>query len=135
VVHNGLKVLEIDGDHRFLDVQFAGRTIETGSVPIEDSVGGVAVLLDLDDHIALTDGVEPSARDEDAVAGFNGGDVEGLFDTALAKQRFELLPSDTTLEADVDVRARLRVGEVPHLRFGLASQSLAHMHGRMDLHR
>ena len=135
VIHSGLEILEIDGDHRFLDVQFAGRTIETGSVPIEDPVCSVAILLDLNDHIALTDGMEPSARDEDAIAALNRGGVEGLFDTALAKQNFELLPSNATLEADVDVGARLRVGEIPHLRLGLAFQSLAHMHGRMDLHR
>ncbi len=116
-------------------MQFAGHTIETGAVPIEDAVGGVAILLDLDDHIALTDGVEPSAGDEDAVTAFDWDDVESLFDVALTKQLFELLPSNTTLEAGVDVCARLRVGEVPHLRFGLATQNLAHMQGRMDLDR
>ena len=73
VIHSGLEILEIDGDHRFLDVQFAGHTIETGSVPIEDPVCGVAILLDLNDHIALTDGVEPSAGNEDAVAAFERG--------------------------------------------------------------
>ena len=51
VINLGFKIIEIDRGHRFFDVEFAGHPIETGAIPVEDPIGGVAVLLNLDDDI------------------------------------------------------------------------------------
>ena len=45
MIHNGLKVVEINGGLGFLDVQFSGHPIKTGAAPIEDPVSCVAILL------------------------------------------------------------------------------------------
>jgi S-DNA-T family DNA segregation ATPase FtsK/SpoIIIE len=116
-------------------MEFARHAVEAGAVPIEDAVGGVAVLLHLDDHVALADGVETSAGNEDTVAGFDGDDMKGLFDAAFAKQGFELLARDASFEPRVDIGSRLRVGEIPHLGLGFPAQRFTHVHRRMDLHR
>ena len=38
--------------------------VDAEPVPIKDAVSGVAVLLNLEHHIARADGVEPPARDK-----------------------------------------------------------------------
>lgn len=134
MINLGLEIVEIDGDHGFLDMEFPRHPIEAGSVPVEDAVGGIAVLLNLDDHVALAYGMEPSAGDKDAVAAFDRNDVKGLFDAAFAKQGFELLPRDTRFQARVNVGARFCVSEVPHLRLWFAAERFNHVSGRMNLH-
>ncbi len=116
----GLKVIEVGGDEGLLDVELTGLAIEAGAVPIEDAVGGVAVLLHLDDDVAFTNGVEASAGDEDAVAALDVDGVEGLLHAAVAEEDFKLVTGDAFLEAGVDVGAGQGIGEVPHLGLGLA---------------
>ena len=50
-----------------------------GAVPIENAIGRVAVLLDLDDHIARADGVHAAAREKHPVARFYRHAMDMLF--------------------------------------------------------
>ena len=59
-VHGGFEVTEVDALHRLLDMKLARLAIEPDTVPIEDPVGGVGVLLDFVDEESGTDGVEPA---------------------------------------------------------------------------
>ena len=88
MIYCGLEIFEIDGCHRFFNVQFARHPVQSGTVPIEDPVGRVAVLLNLDDHIAFADGMQPPAGNKNAVAPFDRDDVESFFNTVLREAAF-----------------------------------------------
>ena len=87
--NRGLDVVEVDRGERFFDVQVTGPAIKADAVPVEDPIGGVGVLLDLDDHVSPADGVDPTARDEDGVTFFHGHFVDLLGDVAIAQGLLE----------------------------------------------
>lgn len=62
------QIVEIDAGEGLVHVQFAGLAFGISTVPIEESVGGVAVLLNLRDEASCADGVAASARDEKRVS-------------------------------------------------------------------
>ena len=75
-LEGGGDVGEVDGGEGLFDVEVARFAIEAESVPVEDAIGGVAVLLDLVNEEAGTDGVEASGGDEEAIAGARMEDVD-----------------------------------------------------------
>ena len=133
VFGRGLEIGKVGGDKRFLDVEFARLAVEAGAVPVEDAIGGVAVLLDFDNDIARADGMEASAGDEDAVAGFHRDSVERFLDAAGPQEVFEFFPGHAFFESGVDGGTGLGIGEIPHLRLGFPAQGGSDTRRRMDL--
>ena len=62
------KIFKIDREEGLFKVKLAGFSVEANPVPVEGTVGGVAVLLDFDNEVALADGVEASAGNKNTVA-------------------------------------------------------------------
>ena len=56
-----LKVVEINRSHRFLDMQGAGLPIESAAIPVKNPIRCVTVLLDFNNHIPCSDGVQATA--------------------------------------------------------------------------
>jgi len=55
---------EIDAPKRLFEVKRPGLTIQAKPVPVKDTIGCVAVLLNFKEEIAGINGVEPTARDK-----------------------------------------------------------------------
>ena len=107
--------------------------VEAGAVPVEDAVGGVAVLLDFDDEVAFADGVKASAGDEDAVAIVRGEDVKTFFNRAageIFRERFAVCARG---ESGVDAAPWVAGEEIPDFGFGFAAELRGDGGGRMDL--
>ena len=64
----GLPVFKINAAQRFLDVEMPWFAISREPIPIEDAIGGVAVLLDLDNEITGSNRVQPAAWERQRVA-------------------------------------------------------------------
>ena len=128
------EVVEVGGEQGFFEVEGAGLAVEAGAVPIEDAVGGVAVLLDFHDEVAFADGVEASAGDEDAVTLAGGKDVEAFFDGAIAEFFLERCAGGAGGESGVDAAAGIAGEEIPHFGLGLAAELRGEIGGRVDLH-
>ena len=133
VVEGRGEVVEVGGEEGFFEVEFAWLAVEAGAVPVEDAVGGVAVLLDFDDEVALADGVEASAGDEDAVAVVGGKDVEALLDFAVAELLFERFAGRAGGESGVDAAAGVAGEEIPDFGFGFTAELRGEVGGRVHL--
>ena len=68
LIHPRGHVGEIDAAQRFLDMEFARLSVDAGTIPVVDAVGGVGVLLDLVNEEARADGMEATARDGEVLA-------------------------------------------------------------------
>ena len=115
-------------------MEFACFPVEAGTVPIEDAVGGVAVLLDFHDEVALADGVEASARNEDAVTFVRGQHVEAVFHRAAGEFFFEGCARGARGQSGVDAAARIAGQKIPDLGFGFASELWGDVGRRVHLH-
>ena len=62
-------VHEVDAFECLFDMQFAWFTVGSDPSPVADAVGGVAVLLDLQQKIAGADGMDAAGGDEIGIAG------------------------------------------------------------------
>lgn len=82
-MEGGGNIGEVDGGEGLFDVEVARFAIKPESVPVEDTVGGVAVLLDFKDEEAGADGVEASGWDEEAIADPRMEDVDEVGDGAV----------------------------------------------------
>lgn len=111
---------EVDGGEGLFDMEVARFAIEAESIPIEDAIGGVAVLLDFVDQEASADGVEASGGDEEAIAGARMEDVDEVGGGAIGEGCEEGLTGDAGVEASVDFGSGLGVGDEPHFGFGFA---------------
>lgn len=88
-VQVGSDIAKIDTFEGLIDVQVAGTSARVGSIPVKESVSGVAVLLNLGDEASCSDGMTASAGDEQSVPALNGNPVKqggcGLFAEVMAK--------------------------------------------------
>ena len=103
-------------------MELAGFPVQADSVPVEHSVGGVAVLLDLEDDEAFADGVESAAGDEEAVAGLGFDDVDDVGDGSVSQCLFERWTIRAFPESDVELGPGIGVGDEPHFGFGFAPE-------------
>ena len=129
-------IVEVDRGERFFDVQVAGPAIEADAVPVEDAVGGIGVLLDLDDHVSAADSVDAPARDEDGIPFFHRH-LEDLLGHAPLPQRFleGFARRRPCPESGVQIAVEQGIHHIPHLALALAAIALGHFQGRMDLDR
>ena len=119
-LEGGGDVGEVDGGEGLFDVEVARFAIEAESVPVEDAIGGVAVLLDLVDEEASADGVEATGGDKEAIAGARIEDVDEVGGGAIGEGCEEGLAGDTGVEASVDFGSGFGMGDEPHFGFGFA---------------
>jgi len=103
-------------------VEFAGFAIETVAIPVKDTVGSVAVLLDFHDEKSLTDCVKTTAWDENTLSRLGGGPMQGLFDIAILESLFKGIAGDSLLQPCIDGGTGRSVQKIPAFRLGLASQ-------------
>src|SRR4051812_20725750 len=106
-----------------------------GTIPIVNPIGGVAVLLDLDDDIAGAEGVEPAARQKNRVAGFHFKKVQMLLDASILEGLLELRGSGSFFKARVDPRFRRTIGNEPEFRFRFAAEFFGDAFRRVNLKR
>jgi len=107
--------------------------VEADTVPIEDAIGGVGVLLDFENHVAGTQGMNPAAGEKHDVARLDGEAVEAIGDSAIVDFGFEFFWSDAAFKADEQIRVGRCLGDIPHFGLGLAAHFRGFAGGRMDL--
>lgn len=133
LLEGGLEVGEVDGAEGLWEVELAGLAIEAGAAPIEDAIGGVAVLLDFDDEVAGADGVDAAAGDEDEIAGGDGDAMDCGVGGAGLDGGLKRGAGDAVTKAGEDAFAAIVFEDVPHLGLGLAAKGLGGVSGGMDL--
>src|SRR5258708_2495970 len=79
----GFKILEVDANERFLDVELARLAVESDAAPIINAVGGIGVLLDLDQHDTRVNRMQATRGNEESVPRQNGEAVNVIFDRFL----------------------------------------------------
>jgi hypothetical protein len=97
-----LKILEIDGSHGLLDMQRPRLSVQSHTIPIENPIGRIAILLDLDDHVAFADSVKPPTRDKNTLPGCHRYLMKGRFHIPAFKKCLKLLSSHPTFETRID---------------------------------
>jgi len=117
-----LKILKINRSQRFLDVEFARFAVKSMTVPVKDTVGGVAVLLNLDDHKALPNGMEPAARNENALSCLGRGAVQGLLDITLFEGSFKGLSRHSLLQSGINDSTGGCMKKIPAFRLCFPAQ-------------
>jgi len=127
------KVPEVNGGEGLRNVEISGFAVEAGAVPVKDAVGRVAVLLDLDDHQSLSDGMEPPAGEKEALSGAYGNPVEGLLDGPLGQSLLKGFAGDAALEAGVDAGSLRGMEKLPAFGLGLRGCDLRDLFGRVNL--
>jgi hypothetical protein len=125
-----LVVAEADRRHGLLAMERAWPALVVDPAPVIDAVGGVGVLLDLEDEIAGADGMDASAGQEHRLALLGLERAEQAGELGRADGLLELLPRYAVLQAHVDFCLGRGLQEVPH--FGLRLALLAGR--RVDLH-
>ncbi len=132
-IHFRLEILVIDAGEGFADVEIAGFALEAAAIPIEDAIGGVGILLDLVDEESGADGVEAAGGDEDRLAGSGSDGVDAIGDGPVPDGVLKHGAGDALPETDVEFRAGLTAGDVPHFRFRLAAEQCGEIGRRVDL--
>ena len=77
--------------------------VETEAAPVVDTVGGVGVLLDLEDEIAAVDGVDLAAADQDGVTDVDWEAVDAGFKRVVLQGGFEFGAGDAIFKADNEI--------------------------------
>ena len=80
-----------------------------------DAIGDVAGLLNLNQLAAVTDGMDATSRNEEAVTVLDSILCQGIADTVILNHLLVLLRSKLLLESAVELRVRSRIQDVPHL--------------------
>jgi hypothetical protein len=114
-------------------MESARISVQANTVPIEDAVGGVGVLLDFENDEARADGMDAPAGQEHGVAGFDLNPMEAVSDGSGLDLLRELVASDTAFQADIKLGPGRGIGDVPHLGFGFAAEFGGLFRWRMDL--
>ena len=103
-------------------MEIARGAVKAHAIPVEDTVGGIGVLLDLVDEESRSDGVKSPGGDEDRVAGLRAHGVDLLFDRSVDQGVFESRSCGTIFKTDVELGSGIAVGDIPHFGFGVASE-------------
>ena len=91
------------------------------AVPIEHAIGGVAILLDFNEHVAGPHGVKTASWKEHGVARFNGNLVNVIRPCSGAQRLFEPIACYGFAESQKKLCIRIGSGHVPELGFWLAT--------------
>ena len=103
-------------------MQFARFAVQAEAVPIEHPIGRVGVLLDFKDDQARAERVNPAAGQEHGVARPHAHAMKTLGHGASLDLLLELGAGDAAFQADIKLRARRGLGDIPHLGLRFAAQ-------------
>src|SRR5204863_914776 len=113
--------------------RLASRLVD--AVPIEYAIGGVTVLLDLDQHIAGADGVETSSGEKNGLAGLDRNCVNKIGDSAVADSLLKLIARDSQAKSGQKFGPGDREGNVPKFGLRFATKFRGDFFRRMHLQR
>src|SRR5205823_4251438 len=99
------------------------------------AIGGVAVLLNFDQHVAGADGVKPSGRQKHGIALLHANRVNMIGRGTRLNGFLKLFASDLLAESDEKFGASFSSGDVPTFRFRFPTEFRGDFLGRMDLER
>src|SRR5215471_10955135 len=116
-------------------MECARFTIQTHPVPIEYSIRRIGVLLNLKDHQARPNCVDPAPGQEHHIPSLYRNTVETSSDVSILKLLLKPVTRHTPLQANIQFGPRFSVGDVPHLSFRLSAQFFRLSGWRMDLER
>lgn len=133
-LHLWLNVLEVNRKHRFRNVQGARFAIQACAVPVEDTVSRIAILLDLDDDVSASDGVDSAAWNENAIPGASGQAVEQVGHRAVGQGALKIRATGPGSKPGKDVGVRGGRGDKPHFGFGFAAKLWCDLCRRVHLH-
>ena len=128
-----LEIVEINARERLGDVQRARPAIETQAIPIEYAISGIRVLLDFENDQARANRVNTAARQKHGIPGLDGNSMKAFGHRPGLDFSLELGACHAAPQSDVQLRAWRGVGNVPHLRLGLASEFSGFGGRRVDL--
>src|ERR1700730_13255805 len=103
-------------------MQLPGFAIVIHAIPIVNAIRGVAVLLDLDQHVAAADRVKSAGWQKNGVTGLDCNRVHKVCRRPSAHGFLELSPGDRTAKCDMKSGARNRRNDIPKLRFWFATE-------------
>ena len=126
---------EIDALERLIDMELSRLAFVIASVPIEHAIGGVTVLLDLDQHIAGANGMETSSGQKNGVAGLDRNCVGEIGDSAAAHSLLKLISRDSLAKSGQQFGAGDREGNVPKFGLRFATKFRGDFFRRMHLQR
>ena len=107
--------------------------IQPGATPVIDAVGGVGILLDLEDQIAGVDGMHRAAGHEDGITRRHWEAVHACLQRAAGKGLLKLRAGHARPQPHDERRPGRRSGDEPVLGFRLAAQGRRPVRRRMHL--
>ena len=114
-------------------MQLPRPAVEAHAAPVVDPVGGVGILLDLEDQVAAVDRVQLPAAYQNRIARGDREAMDALLQRARGEGRGKGLARDAAAQAHDEVRARLALGQIPVLSLRLPPELASHGGGRVDL--
>ncbi len=131
----GFDIREVDTGQRFGNMEIARIAVVVSPIPIEDSVGGIRVLLDFVYQKTRTDGMEPTRRNENGIAFLRNEGVDEIRHCTVVDRSFEILATGSLFQTDMKFGTGFRIGDEPHFGFGFSFHRLREVGGRMNLDR
>ena len=128
-----LEIIKIGTLKRFFDMQCAWCAVETDAPPVINAVSGVGVLLNLQNEIAATDGVDPPAGDKNRFACMHLHAVHEWFEIVVLQARFEVCAGHAIFEAGHECGLWRGVDDIPDLGLRFAAEARRDAGGRVDL--
>ena len=104
-------------------------------IPIEDAIGGVAVLLDLDNEITGSNRVQPAAWEKQRVARPNRDAMNMRGDIAALDGLNEAVTGRRISQSDKQLGVLGGIGNIPKLGLRFATELRGQVGWGMDLHR
>ena len=109
--------------------------VQAEPVPIEHTVGRIAVLLNLEHHIARFDRVEPPAGDGNITVWMGRNPMQKVQNCTGCEGRFEITSADPVLQTDVNTGSFFCGDEIPELGLCLGENISCPWPPRMNLER
>ena|SRR5438552_894947 len=114
-------VVEIDALQCLIDMQLSRFTVVIHSVPIENAISRVAILLDLDQEVSGTDGVKASRGKKHSSTAFHPDRLNTISYGSRIKDVLELIARHRFPETHENFGIRFRRYNVPKFGFGFAA--------------
>src|SRR4051812_9000121 len=128
-----LVIVEVDALQRFLDVKLAGFAGRVATIPVEDAVSCVGVLLNLKDPHPPANGMDTATGEKHRIAGSNLNAMKRISNRTVLNLLLKNVTSDASFQPNKKFRTRFGMGNIPNFRFWLAPEVLSAAGGGMHL--
>src|SRR5580704_12793120 len=116
-------------------MQLARLAVVIDAIPIINAICGVAVLLNLDQHVTGADRVKSTSRQKNGIAGLDWNSVNEVGNRSCAHGLLELIATDRMAKSHMKSSAGDRRGDMPEFRLWFAAKFRGDFLGRMNLKR